>query len=394
MSAATRPRKRIAHRLKRAWYGRVALDAWTDARLGTLLYPLFPERRLRETPFGEPPATESGLVRLLTLIPPEDTGGGSRPAQIAAELRRRGFRIEWRWALPIYPWPRLRRPAVPGVDVRHVDDPPGPPQTADLVLLEAPHRRLLDLARSGARRGPLVYDSIDLWDGALGAGWYTREGEDQAIAEADHLIASARLLRSELAQRSGRPVELLPNAIDLAHFGPSASPSEPLARGTPTVVYVGALWGEWVDLELVALLAARCPSAAIHLIGPSGDRAIPSAANIHVHGPRPRATIPSLLASADVAIVPFAPSRLAAAVSPLKVFEYLAMQRPVVSTRLPDVEDIPGVTVVEDADGFVSAVQKAARDPFPSEAVRAFLEGHTWTRRVDRLLELTRSARG
>ena len=399
-------RKLLSHRLKLAWYRCASLDARIDTMLGEpnaddsawqrwarerLLHALLPERRLRGAPFGPSCDGHAGTVRILSLVPPGDTGGGSRPAQIGAELHRRGFTIEWRWALPIFPWPRLRRPAVAGVDARHVDDPPGPPTTADLVLLHAPHPRLCALARAGSRTGPVVYDSIDVWDGPLGAGWYDRAEEDRAVADADLLIASARVLRDEIETRSRRPVHLLRNAVDPATFTPTAA-ADLLPTGRPTVIYVGALWGPWVDLSLVETLSRRCPRATIHLIGPPGDRALPAAPNVHVNGPRPRPEIPGLLAAADVAIVPFAPGRLSAAVSPLKVFEYLAMARPVVSTRLPELEGVPGVTLVDDAEGFARAVECAARQPFPHAAVRAFLQDHTWSRRVDLLLELTRRA--
>ncbi|MDG2305223.1 MAG: glycosyltransferase [Candidatus Binatia bacterium] len=402
--------KRLSHRLKSAWYSQPGIDAVVDQWLHAgeanapvkrwlreqMLFRLLPERRLRETPFTARASDRTGRARVLSLVPPEDTGGGSRPAQIAAELHRRGFEIEWLWALPVFPWPRRSQPQISGVDAHHIDSPPAFRQAApaDVVLLEAPHPRLYELARSGAGDGPLIYDAIDVWDGSLGTGWYDRAVEERVLREADHLVASAKLLRDELSARSGRDVALLPNAIDLGRFGRSEVSSEKLERGDPTVAYVGALWGEWVDLDLIEHLAKRCPAATIHLIGPQGDQTMPRAANIRTHGPRERHVVPGLLRSADVAIVPFAPSRLSAAVSPLKVFEYLAMERPVVSTRLPDLEGVPGVTIADDADGFAEAVQRVAREPFPRDLVRSFLADHTWERRADQLLELTRSVRG
>lgn len=400
--------KRASHTMKRAWHDRNALDAWVDDRLSVvtarknpvralvrerLLHGLLPERRLRSSPFGHAPANTSGLARVLALIPPEDTGGGSRPAQLAAELHRRGFAIEWRWCLPIYPWPRLRRPQIAHVDAQHVDDASLSTTSADLVLVEAPHPDLIRLATSSERHGPILYDAIDEWSGALGAGWYDRKAESQLIERADVLVASAALLCADLQERSQRPVELLPNAVDPSVFAPSARPDASLRRGRPTVLYVGALWGEWVDLDLIDRVARDCANAAIHLVGPAGSRALPRRPNVHVHGAVPRDRIPSMLAAADVAIVPFTPSRLTAAVSPLKVFEYLAMERPVVSTALPDLEGVPGVTIAPDAESFVAEVQRSAEREFPRDEARRFVERHTWERRVDRLLDLTRSVR-
>lgn len=409
MTAKVPWQKALSHSLKSAWYELApidaAVDAWTEsAAPGSLggrlrehaLYRLLPERRVRALPFEEGGPAKEGRVLILSLVPPEDSGGGSRPAQLGVELHRRGYEIEWRWALPIYPWPRRRRPVLSGVDARPVGDGTGRASNGvpfDFVLLEAPHPGLWRLASEAERRGPVVYDAIDLWDGSLGAGWYDRETEDLVLAGADVRIASAASLRDEVEARSGHAVELLPNAVDDRLFRPQEAGARVLERGAPTVVFVGALWGEWVDLGLIESLVERCPKAVVHLVGPAGTQALPRHSRIHVHGPKPRHEIPALLASADVAIVPFAIDRLTAAVSPLKAFEYLSMERPVVATDLAELRDVPGVTLAADAAEFASAVERVAGAPFPVEAVRAYLSEHTWSRRVDRLLEITRSGR-
>ena len=404
--------KRIAQWAKARLYARPRLDSAIDRALcpreGTLaaptawlrqhlLYRLLPERdgrtRFPLAPTTAGPAT--GRVRVLALTPPEDTGGGSRPAQMAAELHRRGYALDWTWALPVFPWPQRDRPRAERVRSRHICETAGDHAAApaDLVLLSAPHPALLELARAEPRQGPLVYDAIDQWDSSLGRGWFDAATEHQIEREADVLVASAASLRDAAAERSGRAVELLPNAVDLERFTPSTTPTPTLAKGSPTIVYVGALWGDWVDLDLVADLATSLPEAAIHLVGPSGSRKLPKAPNLFTHGPRPHQEIPAVLAAADVALIPFTRDRLTEGVSPLKVFEYLAMEVPVVSTPLPEVHDLPGVRLAESPGAFVDEVTRAAREPFPRDAVAPLLRQHTWAKRVDRLLELTRGVR-
>lgn len=405
-------RKRLSHLLKSAVHGAPALDArvdaWLDGASGPLARALrerawlwlLPERRVRVSPFEDAPGREHGplagrRVLVLSLVPPEDTGGGSRPAQLAADLHRRGCAIDWRWVLPIFPWPARSRPRVAGLEARHVSEasPPGkaggPAAPFDLVLLEAPHPALLVIARAVASRC-LAYDAIDLWDGSLGAGWWDRSAEDRAIAGADLLLASSALLRDDLARRSRRPVALLPNAVDLHRFDASVARPVPtdLRRGRPTVGYVGALWGDWVDLDLVERVARLLPTAAFDLVGPAGDRRLPSAPNVHALGPKPQRQVPDYLAAVDVAIVPFASNRLTAAVSPLKAWEYLAMGRPVVSTPMPDLAGVPGVVFAEDAESFARAIERVAGAPFPAREVRDFLTHHTWAARVDELSRL------
>ena len=365
-----------------------------SSALGRAYLRLLPERALRASPFVAPGPAAHGTVLILTLVPPEDTGGGSRPAQLAAELYRRGFAIDWRYALPIFPWPQHRRPELPALSVRFLGKAPNDAAIATsspaFALVEAPHPRLYEQLATLPHEVPVLYDAIDAWDGALGSGWYQAATEDALALRASQLIASSTLLRDELAQRAGRDVALIPNGVDLRVFDATVSHAAPadLRRGSPTVVYVGSLWGEWVDLDLVAAVARALPNATFNLIGPAGSRRLPIAPNIAILGPRPQREVAAYLRAADVAIVPFTTGRLTAAVSPLKAFEYLAMQRPVVATPLPELEGVPGVTIADGVDAFAAAVRDAAVAIFPRAAASAFVARHTWQDRVDRLLDL------
>ena len=137
------------------------------------------------------------------------------------------------------------------------------------------------------------------------------------------------------------------------------------------------------------------PAAVFNLIGHPASRRLPSASNVVALGPRPQRDLPAYLAAADVAIVPFVTNRLSAAVSPLKAFEYLAMARPVVSTPLPELDGVPGVTIAHDVASFAGAITSVERAAFPHAEAAAFVARHTWQARVERLLELaSRGARG
>lgn len=393
-------RKRLAHRLKTQIHRRPALDAWLDRRFAAgddaaarrWYLRLFPERRVRSGPFRALPPVAQASALVLTLVPPEDLGGGSRPAQLAAALRARGCAIDWRYALPIFPWPQATQPPTAGVTVRWIGSDAGRPAATafTLALVEAPHPRLCAELAQVSSDTPVVYDLIDVWDGELGVDWYDAAAERAIVARADVLTASSHLLCAELARRSARDVELLPNAVDLDRFDPSIAHAPPvgLRRGSPTIVYVGSLWGDWIDLELVADLAAALPEAVVHLVGPAGSRELPRAHNIVAAGAQPQERVPAYLSAADVAIIPFVRTRLTAAVSPLKAFEYLAMQRPVVATRLPELEDVPGITLADDRASFIAAVRAVATRPFPRRDVNEYLTAHTWQARAQRLLDL------
>ena len=54
-------------------------------------------------------------------------------------------------------------------------------------------------------------------------------------------------------------------------------------------------------------------------------------------GTKPYETLPSYLANIDVCLIPFKINQITLASNPIKMYEYLAAGKPVVSTALPEV---------------------------------------------------------
>jgi hypothetical protein len=86
-------------------------------------------------------------------------------------------------------------------------------------------------------------------------------------------------------------------------------------------------------------------------------------------------------------IIPFKVGKLADAVDPIKVYEYLALQLPVVSFRIPQISSYPYTRTVETTDQFVAALDLAVTTRVDGAAVRAFLEANTWDHRIDAILD-------
>jgi glycosyltransferase involved in cell wall biosynthesis len=80
--------------------------------------------------------------------------------------------------------------------------------------------------------------------------------------------------------------------------------------------------------------------------------------------------------------------RLTRAVSPLKVYEYLAMGKPVVASPLPEVQDLPYVTVAASAEEFVAAVGRAQAVRPVEEDLARFVADNGWKARVRQLERL------
>ena len=139
--------------------------------------------------------------------------------------------------------------------------------------------------------------------------------------------------------------------------------------------------------EVSHLLGEAEFALACRLIGDyAGQCPYPPPANMRFLGLKAQAALPAYLAHADVALIPFVVSRLTQAVSPLKVFEYLAMGVPVVSTPLVELRGMPHVHLAEGPAAFAAAVGRAAAEPRDEAALSAFARANGWEARVDGLL--------
>lgn len=380
--------------MKSRIYEAPRLDAWLEDHFtsdsGNQAYlRLFPERRHRPMTLQHKVSRSRRRLTILSLVPPEDTGGGSRPARLAEAFLRADWAVDWRWALPIFPWPSLRRPPTPSAAVHHLSENI-PLLPSDLILVEAPHAAFLPLLENAPGDPCILYEQIDLWQGDLALGWFDTRVEKQLMERADFLSATSRVLCDGIEQMLARPCGYIPNAADVALFDPHKDWPRPveLRQGLPTLIYVGALWGDWVDLELIERLADELPRAQIHLLGRAGGRILPKRTNIHYLGEKPREAIPAFLQHADAALIPFRKSAVAAAVSPLKAFEALVMGCPLVSTPLPEMVAIPEV-ITATPDDFAATVSRMSQTRPSAEALARLRADSSWARRVESILDLT-----
>jgi glycosyltransferase involved in cell wall biosynthesis len=336
---------------------------------------------------------------ILADSPITDCGGGRRAGQIALELLERSHRVTYVYRFPSREKGRHRRSLAhenlthqrfSELSVRRFALERASRERI-VVLCEVPlaeHRAAMRyLHKLGART---LYDCCEDWE-ALGPAWYARGIEEQLLREADVVTSSARALKDSLEIRCSREVHLLPNAVNARLFSRQQQWPRPpdLPRAEGIFTYVGALWGEGFDWGLVGALARARPASKVVLIGDwHGPRpAVPP--NLCLLGSRPQAEIPAYLAHSDACLLPIRPSRLAGAACPLKLYEYLAMGKPVIATDLPELRELPGVRIARDASGLAEQARLALEQGGPSARQTAsFAAENGWKARVRQLERL------
>ncbi len=345
-------------------------------------------------------AQVKGVWFILSGVPIDDTGGGARATQVALELLRRGCFVVFISKFPKYESRELGlRFAHPNLETYRVAefDWARFVQTHTALLADKPVAALVEFPvadflpivdRIRAVGGKVVYDLIDDWSTSLGASWYSPEVERRFIDKADVLVATAPVLAERLRNMSGREVHLLPNAVNLRLFDrtrPYPRPKD-MPGGDWVMIYIGALWGEWFHWDLLIRLADAYPDAAVVVIGDYRGQCPESRPNLHFLGLKPQRELPAYLAHSHVAIIPWKVNEITLATSPLKVYEYLAMHRPVVAPNLPPLHDIPGVWLASNEDHFIMLAAQVRILPYPSEQVDRFLSLNNWHCRVGDLV--------
>ena len=163
----------------------------------------------------------------------------------------------------------------------------------------------------------------------------------RVVREVDAVVVSQSLLREEIAPLEPRVIHEIGNGVDYALFDAArrnpSRPPEICALAAPRIGYVGAM-AEWIDFELLAQVADAYRDASLVLIGPRvGMQTDPKAfedtrPNVHWLHAKPHAQLPHYVAEMDVCLIPFRVTQLTRGVNPNKLYEYLSLGKPVVST--------------------------------------------------------------
>ncbi len=130
----------------------------------------------------------------------------------------------------------------------------------------------------------------------------------------------------------------------------------------PVVLYAGTLHGDRLDVALCARVADALEGRGhLVLLGPdaleTAERARLEDAGVVLLGARPSAEVPAYLMHADVLVVPHVVTPFTDSLDPIKLYEYQAAGRPVVSTPVAGFRDAADELVtIADADTFAAVV--------------------------------------
>ena len=223
---------------------------------------------------------------------------------------------------------------------------------------------------------PLVFDWMD--DYALFRQLSQRvvSMQFELLLRADLVFTSSKRLLEEAEGRGAKRVFLLPNGVDIGHWraGKRGELRGRLGVNGPIVGYFGTI-SEWMDGDLIREMALKRPGWNFVFIGPRAD----GGSLDHVFRPHNvfhvsqvnYALLPRLANDFDLCWMPFKINSLTEAINPVKIYEYLAMGKPVVSPPFPDLLGLEGlVHFARSKEEWINGLEKGLLEVNMAEAKR------------------------
>jgi len=256
----------------------------------------------------------------------------------------------------------------------------------------------------GLDAATVVYDCMDELSAFQDAPRELLELERALLRVADVVFTGGpSLFRSKQALHDN--VHCFPSSVEREHFARAIDPriDHQAQREIPhpRLGFFGVI-DERFDPACIAMLADTHPDWHLVLVGPIvkiDPATLPARSNIHYLGQRSYEELPEFLAGWDVAMLPFAINEATRYISPTKVLEYMAAEKPVVSTPVTDVVAPYGdvVHLGRHPSSFVTACEFALAETGPVRGqriarMRAIVNGTSWDATAAKMRELVTRA--
>lgn len=186
----------------------------------------------------------------------------------------------------------------------------------------------------------VVYDCMDELSAFMHSPSALVQREADLLRLADLVFTGGpSLYRAK--QRYSAHVHCFTSSVDVAHFRQGRN-ARKVEHAPPKLGFYGVI-DERFDAAIIAQLADAHDDWRIILVGPIvkiDPASLPQRPNIHYLGQQPYSALPHYLFEWDVCLMPFAINASTHFISPTKSLEYMAAEKPIVSTPVRDVVDL------------------------------------------------------
>lgn len=265
----------------------------------------------------------------------------------------------------------------------------------DKIILTHPNQTDFFFMKLQKIKGTKIYyECMDNYEGWEQDVEGFRNKQSRLIGCSEHVIVTAEKLRNKLVEMYNceNKITIVRNGYDHNLFEKFKKVKTNLKH--PNIVYIGTV-DDWFDFESIIKFAENNKTFNIDIIGPINDNVKKfineiKSKNIKFHGPIEHNFVPQYIFDSDVLIMPFIVNDIIEYVDPVKLYEYLYMKKPVVTTYWKELEQFKGMVYFYDGPkDFDRKVKEAITKKFEcTSAYEKLINDSKWNERLKEYIKV------
>lgn len=225
------------------------------------------------------------------------------------------------------------------------------------------------------------------------------KADDQWLLDnADRVIVCSKTLQATKLGKCNS-LHLIHNGVNVDLYSPDSVnrttvPKDMDFGGLPVACYLGTLHEDRLDLDLIEHVLKGLPRVQFVFVGPNALSELSSSrltqySNCKLLGSRPYSQLPSYIKGCNIFINPHLVSQFTESLDPLKLYEYMATGKPIVSTACAGFREMENmVAVASNANEFMTKVEQSIEaDSISIERIE-WAKQHTWEQRLDQIEQI------
>lgn len=238
----------------------------------------------------------------------------------------------------------------------------------------------------------IIYECMDLMEGFYegSAKKSVINLEKKLIKRAVAIIASADSLKEKLIEKGAdqNKITVIKNAADKSWVYKDA---DAVSLKHPNMVYVGTI-SKWFDFETISAFCSARPEKTVYIVGKSDFEIKNKPENLILTGKVSHDMVRSYIKEADIMLLPFKNTELVNYVDPVKMYEYLSFNKPVISSYWDELEQYksnPYVHFYNDLNKFTLLADIIPNSP--NEINTDFVENNCWQKRIEQYYDIIKA---
>lgn len=257
----------------------------------------------------------------------------------------------------------------------------------DIVILTHP-KQYNYLPKDLKNKAKIIYECMDnipyFYDGRIRNEINLQE--KQLCKEAHQIITSSMYLKNKIMKEYGvgeEKIEVIKNALDKSLQNQCKAS---IKLKSPNLIYIGTI-SDWLDINILNKYAQNNPQYTLYLIGPVESMEIDKINdNIVFLGSIEHEDVKEYIKEGEIMLIPFKVNELIKGVDPVKLYEYLALNKPVVTSYWEELKEYKNNKLVyfyDTYEEFVLAINTIKNESNNLEEINfEFIEQNNWEKRV------------